>query len=144
MLAETPEDVLTNTRAMALAPLIGQDIPNPLVGVPVHVLDVAKAHVEALLTSVPGNQDYVLSSDTPNGIVWNDALKYGQKYFPDAIEKGILKMGGSMGTTTYRIGTEEMEKAFGWKCTSFEQTMKDLIGLYVELVEKKSAAEEQK
>lgn len=141
MLAETPEDVLTGTRALALAPLLGQVIPTPLVGVSVHVLDVAKAHVHSLSTSVPGNRDYVLSSDTPEGIQWNDVLEIGKKYFPGAIEKGILKMGGSMETTVYKLGTEEMEAAFGWRCTSFEETVKDLVELYVELVENKGSME---
>ena len=136
MLAETPEDVLTNTRAMALGPLLGQKAAAPLVGTSVHVLDVAKAHVDALQTSIPGNEDYVLTSDSPEGVQWNDVLKIAEKYFPEAIEKGILKMGGNLETTLWRIGTEEMEKVFGWKCTSFEKTVRDLIGLYVELVKK--------
>ena len=141
MLAETPEDVLTGTRALALAPLLGQAVPTPLVGVSVHVLDVAKAHVDSLSTSVPGNRDYILSSDTPEGIKWNDVLGIGEKYFASAIEKGILKMGGSMETTVYKIETGEMEKAFGWRCTSFLETVKELVELYVDLVEKRGIVE---
>ena len=137
MLAETSEDVLTNTRAMALGPVLGKKAAAPLVGVSVHVLDVAKAHVDSLKKSVPGNADYVLSSDTPKGIEWNDVLKVAERHFPEAIEKGILKMGGNLETTPWSIGTEEMEKAFGWRCTSFENTVRELVGLYVDLVEKK-------
>ncbi|KAL2068184.1 hypothetical protein VTL71DRAFT_16282 [Oculimacula yallundae] len=136
LLTETSVDVLTNTRAMALGPLLGQKAAAPLVGASVHVRDVAKAHVDALQASVPGNEDYVLTSDSPDGIRWDDVLSIAEKYFPEAIEKGILKMGGRLETTTWKIGTEDMEKAFGWRCTSFEDTVRDLIGLYIELVVK--------
>ena len=136
MLAEIPADILTGTRALALAPVLGQKIAYPLVGAPVNVLDVARAHVEALSKKVPGNKDYILSSDAPNGIEWNDVLKIGERYFAQVIENGVLKMGGSMGTTRFRLGTEETYNAFGWDMIAFEETARQLISQYIELVEK--------
>jgi len=54
-----------------------------MVGVPVHVASVAKAHVHALKPSVPGNAEYILSSDCPEGIKWDQALTIAEKYFPE-------------------------------------------------------------
>jgi nucleoside-diphosphate-sugar epimerase len=132
-LATTASSVLSGTRALALGPILGQILPSPLVGVPVHVDDVARAHVDALKETIEGNKDYVLTSDTPEGIEWNGGLAIAKKYFPEAVGKGILKLGGGMPTQKWKIDTSATEKAFGWKCQNFETTMKDLVGQYVSI-----------
>ena len=81
--ATSSKDVLEGTRAMVLGPLLGTISPYPMVGVPIHVADVAKAHVMALQPSVPGNAEYILSSDCPEGVEWNEALSIAKKYFPE-------------------------------------------------------------
>jgi nucleoside-diphosphate-sugar epimerase len=116
-----------------MAPILGQTIKMPLVGTPVHVGDVARAHVEALNERIAGNKDYVLSSDGPEGIEWNHGIDFANKRFPDAVDQGVLKLGGGMPTQKWRIDSSATEKAFGWKCRSFEETIGDLVGQYVEL-----------
>lgn len=136
MLASQASDILKGTRALALAPLLGQDIPSPLVGAPVHVADVARAHVDSLSPEIPGNRDYILSSDAPDGIKWDDVLEIAEREFGEAVEKGILKMGGTMGTTRFRLDTENTERVFGWEMMGFEETVRQLIEQYVELVQR--------
>lgn len=104
-------------------------------GVPVHVGDVARAHVEALNPRVEGNRDYILNSDGPRGMEWNDGIAVAQREFPQAVEQGILNFGGGMPTQKWKIDSSATEEAFGWKCRSFEETIKDLISQYVEFAE---------
>jgi nucleoside-diphosphate-sugar epimerase len=132
-LATKATDVLSGTRALAMAPILGQIVEMPLVGTPVHVGDVARAHVEALHGRIAGNKDYVLSSDRPEGIEWNDGVAVAKARFTDAVGKGVLKLGGGMPTQKWRIDSSATEEAFGWKCRSYEETIGDLVGQYVEL-----------
>jgi nucleoside-diphosphate-sugar epimerase len=129
-LATSTASLLTGTRALAMAPILGQKIDMPLLGVSVHVDDVAQAHIDALKPSVPGNADYVLTSDGPEGIVWDDA-----KEMVKAIKgAGMLKLDGNIQTMKWKVNAGTTDKAFGWKCKSFEVTMKDLVGQYLELL----------
>ncbi|KAJ6780284.1 hypothetical protein PWT90_08472 [Aphanocladium album] len=73
------DNFLTGTRAMIIPIVQGKDIQSPLVGAPVLVDDVARAHVDAIQRSIPGNKDYILSSDAPGGIEWNSILDIAQK-----------------------------------------------------------------
>ncbi|OBT94537.1 hypothetical protein VE01_07271 [Pseudogymnoascus verrucosus] len=135
-LATGNSTLLVGTRAMLVPVLQGAKLDMPLVGTPVHVDDVARAHVDAIKPSVPGNADYVLSSDGEEGIEWDSMTDIARKYFPDEVESGLLKLGGSMPTRKWRLNVSTTEKAFGWKCVPFEKTMRDLIGQYVEFLKK--------
>ena len=129
-LATSTASLLTGTRALAMAPILGRKIDMPLLGVSVHVDDVAQAHIDALKPHIPGNADYVMTSDGPEGIVWDDA-----KEMVRAIEgAGMLKLDGSMPTMKWKVNVGATDKAFGWGCKSFEATMKDLVGQYLELL----------
>ncbi|TVY84575.1 Short-chain dehydrogenase/reductase tropE [Lachnellula suecica] len=127
-LATKPADVLSGTRGLAMAPILGQTIESQLVSASVHVDDVAKAHIEALNERIAGNRDYVLNSDGPDGMEWNDGIAVAKRSFPDAVEKGVLKLGGSMLTQKWKIDSSATDEAFGWKCRSFEKTIEDLVG----------------
>lgn len=127
-LATSTSELLTAMRVLAMGPLLGQKIESPMVGVQVHVDDVARAHVDALNSRVPGNRDYVLSSDGIDGIVWDDVKVMFKG-------EGKLKLDGSMPTIKWRLDVSSTEKAFGWKCKSFEETMRGLVGQYLELLQ---------
>ncbi|OBT64341.1 hypothetical protein VE03_06741 [Pseudogymnoascus sp. 23342-1-I1] len=135
-LATGNSTLLVGTRAMLVPVLQGAKLDMPLVGTPVHVDDVARAHVDAIKPSVPGNADYVLSSDGEEGIEWDSMTDIARKFFPDEVESGLLALGGSMPTRKWRLDVSSTEKAFGWKCAPFEKTMRDLIGQYVEFLKK--------
>jgi nucleoside-diphosphate-sugar epimerase len=136
-----PDELATNAaelvkagNSMALGPLLDVNMPQ-MIGAAVHVDDVARAHIDALKSSVQGNKEYILSSDSPEGANWEDAQKIVNKSFPGAVENGTLKLGASRTARTWRLDTREMEKEFGWKFVSFEETMKELAGQYLGFVE---------
>jgi nucleoside-diphosphate-sugar epimerase len=133
-LATNVTELMASSRAVALGPLMEAQIPH-MVGAGVHVDDVARAHLDALKIKVPGNKDYILSSDTPEGFCWEDSKKFVRRCFPEAVERGVFKLKGSIKTKPWRLNTTETEEAFGWKCISFEETMKELVEQYLGLVE---------
>ena len=133
-LAANTRELMASDRGMVLRALMDVKMPE-MIGATVHVDDVARAHIDGLKTSVPGNRDYILSSDVPNGICWEDAEKGIKTRFPEAVEKGILKLQGSMALRPWRLDTSETEETFGWKPISFEETLKELVEQYLGFVE---------
>lgn len=133
-LATNVQELMTSSRGLVLGALMNVKMPE-MIGATVHVDDVARAHIDSLKLSVPGNRDYILSSDVPEGICWEDAEKSVKRNFPEAVEKGILKLEGSMSLRPWRLDTRETEEAFGWKPISFEETVKELVEQYLGFVE---------
>ncbi|KAL6866876.1 NAD(P)-binding protein [Trichoderma novae-zelandiae] len=131
------EELLKDSRAAVIAPALdgSTNSPFPFVGVPVHVADVARAHVDAVdSTRIPGNAEYILSSDTPEGVVWDrDTAAVARKYFPDDVESKMLPLRGTLPCIKFWLDGASTEKAFGWRFTSFEQTMRELLEQYLRL-----------
>ena len=139
--ATTTTALVQGTRAAVLAPVLtsSQNSPFPYVGTPVHVADVALIHIDAVdNTRIPGNSEYILSSDTPEGIHWDTVARdVAHKHFPEDVgENRILPLQGSLATIKWRLDAMSTEQAFGWKFTGFEDTMRQLIEQYVELQKK--------
>ncbi|KAK4955308.1 hypothetical protein LTR10_007503 [Elasticomyces elasticus] len=132
-LATNAAGLVTSGNYLALGPFLDVNVPQ-MMGATVHVDDVARAHIDALKPSVQGNKDYILSSDAPDGFDWEGAQNYVGKSFPEAVEKGTLKLGASLSARAWRLDTQETEKGFGWKFVSFEETLKELVGQYLKLV----------
>jgi nucleoside-diphosphate-sugar epimerase len=132
-LATNLKELMTSSCGAVMGSLIDLKIPE-MIGASVHVDDVARAHIDALKPSVPGNRDYILSSDAPEGIIWDDAKEVVRQTFPEAVESGVLKLQGSMPTRPWRLETRDTEEAFGWKHISLVETVKALVGQYLELV----------
>lgn len=142
-----PDDLATDlatlqvgTRGMVLPIVKGVKMDMPLVGTPVLADDVAKAHVDAIKSSIPGNKDYILSSDAPEGIAWNAMNEIAKKYFPQEVESGLIPCGGSLPTRKWKLDTSDTEAAFGWECTSFEETVRRLLEQYIALSRKTTTA----
>jgi nucleoside-diphosphate-sugar epimerase len=133
----TVDSVLQGTRAAVLAPALSDSLNSafPYVGTPVHVTDVARAHVDAIDSGlVPGNSEHILSSDTPEGVVWDrDVIGICRKYFHDEVESGKLPLQGSLTAIKWRLDGQTTERTFGWKFTSFEETMRQLIAQYLRI-----------
>jgi nucleoside-diphosphate-sugar epimerase len=133
----TGDSVLQGTRAAVLAPALSSSLnsPFPYVGTPVHVADVARAHVDAIDGGVvPGNSEYILSSNTPDGVVWDrDVKDICNKFFPEEVESGVLPLEGSLTAIKWRLDAQSTEDTFGWQFTSFEETLKGLVSQYLRL-----------
>ncbi|KAH8703867.1 hypothetical protein BGW36DRAFT_334899 [Talaromyces proteolyticus] len=139
----TIESLLQGTRAAVLAPALTSSLssPFPYVGVPVHVADVAWAHIDAIDADlVPGNSEYILCSDTPDGVVWDrDVANIARKFFQKEVTTKVLPLEGSLTTIKWRLDAQSTEEVFGWKFTSFEDTMKELLAQYLELQARNNA-----
>jgi nucleoside-diphosphate-sugar epimerase len=133
-LATNIQELMTSSRGLVLGALMDVKVPE-MVGATVHVDDVAKAHIDGLKPSVPGNREYILSSDVPEGIHWEDTEQAVKRNFLEAVEEGVLKLKGSLKLRPWRLDTRETEEAFGWKFISFEETVKELVQQYLGLVE---------
>ncbi|QYT04611.1 3-beta hydroxysteroid dehydrogenase/isomerase [Trichoderma simmonsii] len=131
------DELLKDNRAAVLAPALDGSTNSsfPFVGVPVHVADVARAHVDAVDSArIPGNTEYILSSDTPEGVVWDrDVAAVAKKYFLEEVQSKLLPLEGTLPCIKWRLDGDATEKAFGWKFISFEQTMKELLEQYLKL-----------
>ena len=131
------KELLHGTRAAAMAPALDSSLnsPFPYVGVPVHVADVAKAHIDAVeKVLVPGNTELILSSDGPEGVVWDrDISEIVKTHFMSELESGTLLMQGSLPTVKLRLDTQKTEETLRWGFTPFRETIKGLIAQYLEL-----------
>ncbi|KAJ5344680.1 NAD(P)-binding protein [Penicillium brevicompactum] len=133
----TPDDLLQGARACVLAPALVPSLNSsfPFVGTPVHVADVAKAHVDAVdCNLVPGNSEFILSSDTPDGVVWDrDVQSICREFFPTEVSSKHLPMEGFLQAIKWRLDAEDTKKVFGWEFVPFSETMRELISQYLRL-----------
>ncbi|KAJ5505036.1 hypothetical protein N7463_007910 [Penicillium fimorum] len=136
----TVNSLLQGTRAAVLAPALTSSLNSsfPYVGTPVHVADVARAHVDAVDDSlVPGNSEYILSSDTPNGVVWDrDVQDTCRKFFAEEVASKRLPLEGSLMAIKWRLSARQTEETFGWQFTNFEETVRQLLLQYLQLEER--------
>ncbi|KAH0545365.1 hypothetical protein FGG08_000506 [Glutinoglossum americanum] len=127
------KNFITGSNALVSGVLFGDKATAPNVGVTVHLDDVAKAHVQALSPKIEGNQDFILSSDCPEGIVYDDAIEITKKSFPDAVASGLFPLGGTHPTAKIKMDVSKAEKAFGWTFQPYEEQVKNLVRHWIEL-----------
>lgn len=126
----TVKEMQVGSNALALRPILGGVVDQPVGFTTVHVDDVAFAHVKALDPSVKGGQSFVVSVPKQAG-GWNDAIEIAKKLFPGAEEKLSLK--GNQATKTNLLDTSKAERELGIKFKSFEEQIKSLVGHAIEL-----------
>jgi nucleoside-diphosphate-sugar epimerase len=167
-LALTAKDLDRGSNHYALAPVLGENAPTPFPMAVCHIDGVAEAHVRALDPKVKGNQSFLLSCTGDEGyevsyvsidnvppheikqtttntcsttLQWEDIKVYTSKHFPQAVEKGLLPNSGSFAGFTLKSDPSRVEKVLGIKLKSFEEMSVDLVGQYVELLEKEGAGQ---
>lgn len=128
------EEVASGTNAIALGPLFRDKSPMPVLGVSVHVNDVAKVHIDALNPAIPGNRSFICSSGGLEGTEWNYAKDIAKRHFSKAVSDGYLPLEGDVATRPIRLDASETEQAFGWKFAGFEYQVKSVVEHYLELL----------
>ncbi|KAK1621687.1 NAD dependent epimerase/dehydratase [Colletotrichum phormii] len=128
-IATTASEAMKGTNAVILATLRGKKMGCSYPGATVHVDDVARAHVQALLPSVPGNKSYILSTKSR----WNDAKLIAKRSFPEAVERKLIVSSGSVGTVNIDFDASASEKVFGFQLQGFEEQVRSVVGHFVEL-----------
>jgi hypothetical protein len=168
-LALTAKDLDRGSNHFALAPVRGENVPTPFPVSICHIDDVAQAHVRALDPEVEGNQSFLLCCTGDEGyevcyrcdrkfpttlvttrfgllthafvtFQWEDIKVYTSKHFPQAVESGLLPNSGTFAGFTLKTDPSKIEN-LGIKLKSYEDMTVDLIGQYVELLEKEGASE---
>jgi nucleoside-diphosphate-sugar epimerase len=124
---------LSGSNAVVFSPLVGDKISDPTPGATVHLDDVANAHVQSLNLRIDGNQNFLLSSDAPAGIVFDDIIEIAKQNFPEAVKSSVLPLGGSRPTARINLDVSKAEKAFGWRHKPFEEQFKPIIEQWIEL-----------
>lgn len=132
-LVSSKQALFSGSNTSVLAPLSGTTATQPRPGTTVHLHDVACAHVRALDPAVPGNQDFILASDTPDGVAFDDALEIASKHFPDAVAKGLIPLGGSNPSIRIQLDVSKAEKVLGLNFLPFEDQVKNVVSQWVEL-----------
>lgn len=118
--------------------IAGNKADYSLTGCTVHVDDVAFVHVKALdVKNVPAGT-YLASSDGYAGTIWGEASRIVAEKFPKAVEKGVLKIDGRLGTRRIRIDASETERVMGVKWKSYKEQVQSVVGHYLELLGDKS------
>jgi nucleoside-diphosphate-sugar epimerase len=120
---------------LKMSPILGTKLTDPMVSVPIHVDDVARAHVDAIKSSIPGNADYTLTIQSPEGVEWDDMIDVAKRHFPDRVGTKEMPLGGSLPSTRWRVESRDTEKAFGWTLRTFELSARDMIAQYLRLVD---------
>jgi hypothetical protein len=107
------------------------------VGQAAHLDDVARIHVESLdEDKVPGNANFVVGTgDGIEDVQWDSAIEIVKEAFPDAVEKGILSLGGTRKTNLFKLNLYPTDKVFG-PLKTFEDAVKSVVAHYIELKEK--------
>ncbi|KAI9776644.1 MAG: hypothetical protein M1839_009450 [Geoglossum umbratile] len=132
-LVTSKSDFISGSNAVVFGPLVGDKVDQPTPGISVHLEDVANAHVQALDPRVANGENFILSSDGPAGIVFDDIIKISERLFPDAVKSGVLPLGGTRPTIRMNLDTRKTEETFGWKHKSFEEQVAEMVGHWVEL-----------
>ena len=123
--------------------LNGVTWPTPRPNVAVYIGDVARIHVEALdEEKVKGNATFVLEGK--NGkeggeVVLDDAIAVAKEYFADAIEEGILPLGGHTESAVHNMDVSETIKVFG-ELKGYKDSVRELVDQFVGLKRKELAA----
>jgi nucleoside-diphosphate-sugar epimerase len=132
-LVSQKKDMMSGSNARVVGPISGIETTIPLPGTSVHLHDVARAHVRALNPKVEGNQDFILACNSPDGVVFDDALEIAKKHFPDAIASGVIPLGGTNPTVNFPIDASKAEKVLGLNFLSYEEQVKSVLTQWVEL-----------
>ncbi|KAI8210097.1 NAD-dependent epimerase/dehydratase FUM13 [Colletotrichum sp. SAR 10_76] len=127
--ATNTNEAIKGTNAVVLATLLGKKWGCAFAGATVHVDDVARAHVQALLPTIPGNRSYILSTKAR----WNDAKLIAKRSFPEAVQRKLISSSGSVGTTPIEFDASATEETFGFKLQGFEEQIRSVVGHFLEL-----------
>jgi hypothetical protein len=133
LITSAKEYLIGGTDRIALRPILGNKADQALPGNSVHVNDVAKIQVMALDPKIQGNQNFMISSQGPEGTVWDDAIEIAKRNFPDAVEKGLLKLGGTQPSKRLLLDSSRTEEVFGFKLAEYEEQVKSVLGHYLEI-----------
>ena len=125
--------VPAGSNGVVMSILLGQKSSTPRLRPTVHVQDVARVHVGVLdEQKVPEGRDFILAADQ---VPLDDAIGVVQQYFPEAIAKSLLPLGGSTPSVSTRLDVSDTIATFG-AFKPFAEQVRDVVEQYVALKER--------
>ncbi len=110
-----------NSNFFLFAQILGISVPLPIAATTIHVADVARCYVAALRKSVAGNDSYLIASETPESIVFDDFLLVIREEYPDAVKSGRYPMNGSTMSLPVKMDCSKALKVFPIELLGFEE-----------------------
>ncbi|PTB69405.1 NAD(P)-binding protein [Trichoderma citrinoviride] len=134
-----PANIAKGTNGLLMGPLLGQPRDQPLLGIAVHVDDVAKMHVLALAPHVKGNEDYLACAHPNEPIDWAESFEIVKRRFPEAYADGVFKFESVPRPVSVpvHVDSTKAEKELGFKFKSFEELTVSVVEHYLELIGRK-------
>lgn len=131
-IAATTKEAMKGTNSIVLGMVLGKCMGS-IASASVHLEDVARVHVQALSSLVPGNQSYILSQETK----WSCVRQLVDEVFPEAVESRVLPNCGSAQTHEILVNSSFTEAVFGFEHKGLEEQVKSVVGYYLELKAKR-------
>ncbi len=132
------EDVHNGSNDVMVDLVLGSKSALPRRASTVFVDDVAKVEVMALDSKVVKSGEDFVAAGSPSGksVTWNNVTEIARRLFPEAVQSGILPLGGNQETIEASYDVSKTEEVFGIKFAGLETQVKSLVGQYVELASK--------
>lgn len=126
------------TGPLLLGSILGDEYP-VWAGVSVHLDDVALMHVRSLDPSIAGNQDFLATSQHPDGVEWAQVFDIVERAYPKECADGIFEIHTKSrpGSRRLRISSAKAEQAFNIKFKTFEEQVISVVDHYLELLGRK-------
>ncbi|OAL45527.1 NAD(P)-binding protein [Pyrenochaeta sp. DS3sAY3a] len=137
-LSTSKGQIEASTNSVVIGPLIGRRAEMPSLGASVHLHDVARAHIDALDPSIPGNRRLLCSSGGPKGTRWDDAKEIVRRRYKKQVSDGLFTLTGTSPTRPLRLDSSETEKVLGWTFIGFEEQVQSVVDHYIELASTES------
>jgi nucleoside-diphosphate-sugar epimerase len=134
LVTSTEEFISSGTNQILMKMPLGLDNPLPITSATVHLHDVALAHVRALDRNIPAGS-YALNSNWHNGTNFDHTAAIVARYFPRAVEKGILKNSGRTITLPLRFDASKTEEIFGMSFKGYDEQVKSVVEHWLDLYE---------
>jgi nucleoside-diphosphate-sugar epimerase len=133
LFATSTDELTAGSNSVALAPILGIEISEPMPGYVCHVDDVAFVHVAALDSKVKGYLNFGVNYNGANGVIWDDAIEIVQRHFAEQVRSGVFSLNGSVTTQKLLFDASRTEEYFGIKFKSFEEMVVDVVQQFIEI-----------
>lgn len=124
------DSLISGSNALILSIVKGLKSPGARPGTVTDIRDVVQIQVGSLdETKVVGNRSFLLDI---GHVVFDDANDIARRAFPEAVESGVLPLGGSIKPVWQSADVTETLKVFG-PLKSYEDMVVSVVGQYVDL-----------
>ncbi len=132
-------NLLQGSNGSLFYPLVGVPADRPKPGITVHVDDVVLMLIRALDPTIPGNQDFLATSHSLNGVQWEESFDIVKKHYSKECEEGIFEVDTAERpqSAKFLVDSSRAETTFGFTFKSFEKQVMDVADQYLSMKDRK-------